>query len=318
MRLKILCIVHENRTVAIAPLRLSHYNFAAQLPYGVIEPLGYKRAGATGGDYTGLMFPNNETECLYTVLSYLVKHNNWDFIYLIDLPESAIDLSNLAIASKAAALKFKVETGKICPYLPLPNSIDVFNSQISKNLRQNLRKYMRKLKADYQKVEFKKYNEFDAMMIFFKLHQKRWESKKMHGVFGLQKIRDFYIDVASAYAQNGWLALYFLTANDEPIAANYSVIYDQRLYFCLGGLDPDYIKYSVGNLLHQKAIELCIANGIKEYDFLKGDEEYKFRWCTNYRRNFGIRFVNNKLASNFYYSIVTIAKQLKINRMLQN
>ena len=43
-----------------------------------------------------------------------------------------------------------------------------------------------------------------------------------------------------------------------------------------------------------KVLELCVENKIREFDFMQGEEPYKFRWTNNYRRNFNIRFVNNK------------------------
>lgn len=312
-QLRILCAEDKNEIVAIAPLRQSCYNFANPFSYNVIEPLGYRGLAPEGADYTGLLLAEREAECLQLFLNYLVGQSDWDFIYLMDTPGTSIIPDLLAKMSKNIPLISELEKGVICPYISLPTSIDILMSKLSKNLRQNLRKYMRRLEKDYRRVEFKKYDEFgsikDAMTIFFKLHQKRWKSKHMLGVFNTQKLRDFYIDVAKLFADNGWLALYFLTANDEPIAAEYSFVYNLKMYFCLGGFDPDYSQYSVGNLTHQKAMEKCILNKIKEYDFLKGDEPYKFRWTTKYRRNLGIRFVNKSFNSHLYHWGIKIAKK---------
>ena len=180
---------------------------------------------------------------------------------------------------------------------------------------------MRRLKEDYKKIDFRKYDEFgsvkDTMDIFFNLHQKRCRAKNLPGVFASKEIRDFYLEVAQLFASNGWLALYFLTANDEPIAATYSIIYNQKMYFCLGGFDPEYSRYSIGNLMHQKTIEMCIQSKIKEYDFLKGDESYKFRWTRTYSNNLNIKIVNKKFTSCLYHWGIRTVKQKKMDRIFE-
>ena len=69
------------------------------------------------------------------------------------------------------------------------------------------------------------------MALFFDLHQKRWKSRGGIGAFSSDKIRAIFLDRAKLFAQKGWLGLYFLTVNDKPVAANYSLKYNKKLYF---------------------------------------------------------------------------------------
>jgi len=320
-RLRILlCINHKEEIISIAPLRQSRYDIVGPFGYNVIEPLGYRGLMPEGGDYTGLILGEKEAECFKLFLNYLIEHDNWDFIYLYDIPATSA-IPDIIYKTSEPITKFEITNGAICPYISLPNSIEILISRLSKNLRQNLRKYQRRLKRDFIKVEFKSYEEYgsvnDAMTIFFDLHQRRWKLKGMPGVFSTQEVRNFYIDVARLFAKNGWLALYFLTVNDEPIGATYSVVYNHKAYFCLGGFDPSYSKYSIGHLLHLKTMEICIAKKIKEYDFLKGGEPYKFVWTKHYRRNINIKFVNNKITSKLYHQGIKTIKQIKIDKTLE-
>ena len=319
-KLRILCIEDENEIIAIAPLRRSRYSFVGPLGYDVIEPLGYRGLTPEGADYTGLILAKREAECLQLFLNHLVEHDDWDFIYLMDVPETSINPNLLAKASKAIPLKFVLEKGAICPYISIPNSMDTFLKELKGKFRKNLRRCMRNLEKDYHRVELKRYDEFgsveEAMKIYFELHQKRWKPKHMSGVFNTQEVRNFYIDVAKLFADNGWLALYFLTANDEPIATQYCFEYKQKMYYALGGFDPDYSQYSVGNLTLVKVIEKCIEKKIEEYDLLKGGEPYKFDWTEKYRRNLGIRFVNKRFTSNLYHWGIRTVKQTKMDKLL--
>ena len=139
----------------------------------------------------------------------------------------------------------------------------------------------------------------------------------MPGVYHTQENRNFFLNVTKRFARKGWLALYFLTANDEPVAGLYCLEYKQKMYGGLSGFDPDYSKYGVGNLIIAKVVEKCIQKKIKEFDFLKGGEPYKFKYTARYRRNLNIRFVNKKrLTSNIYNWGMSIAKKTKIDKIL--
>jgi len=313
-KLKVLYIEDNDRIIAIAPLRLSRYNFAGSFGYNVIEPLAFRHA-----DYTGFILAEREIDCLKLFFNYLYDQNGWDFIYLYDIPGTSIIPELLPKLVKALP-KFELTKGVACPYVLLPTSFDIFIKAVSTKLRKNLRRCIKNLQKDYGKVELKKYDELgsveEAMHIFIRLHQKRWNLKGMPGVYNTQKRHNFGLDAAKVLADKGWLALYFLTVNDEPIATQYCLEYKQKMYFGLGGFDPDYSKYSVGNLITAKVIEKCIEKGIKEYDFMKGDEPYKFDWTTKYRRNFNIRFVNKKLTSNLYDLGIKAIKQVGMDKIL--
>ena len=119
----------------------------------------------------------------------------------------------------------------------------------------------------------------------------------MPGFFKNQYIKDIFVEIAEGFSERGWLALYFLMVEEEPVAAQFCAEYNQKMLYFLGGFDVEFSKYSVGNLITAKIIEACIKRGVKEYDFLKGAESYKFRWTKQFRRNYGFRFTNGRAVS---------------------
>lgn len=319
--LRILCIENgNNKMIAIIPLRFSHYAFASTLKYKVIEPLGYM-----GAEYNGFIIPSQEITHSVTlfklILRYLEEKNDWDFIYLYEFPETSIvprmlmKLNNL--------FKFEAIKGSICPYIRLPNSIDTLIESLNPNFRKNLKKRLRKLEKDFKAVELKSYKDFgtvdEAMNVFFNIHQKRWMSKGKTGVFASEVTRNFFVDIAKIFAEKGWLALYFLTVNDEPIAARYGFAYNRKMYFCLSGFDPNYSDYAPGHIVNMKVIEKCIRDGFTECDFLHGGEPYKFYWTNNYRLNVGFRFVNKRRVSARVYNLAIKVRIYGSNsRILKN
>lgn len=313
--LRTLYATDGNKILAIAPLRKSRRSFNGLFSYNVIEPLA---SGNT--DYTGIILSEHETECLQMFLKHLFKQKDWDFIYLHDIPETST-LLNLFKKNHDQFPNFTVQEGIICPYLTLPDSTEELLSGLSARFRKNLRRSLRKLEHDQGKVELKEYQKLgsleETMQILFDVHQKRWETLGEPGAFKTQWFRDMFLASAKLFAEKDWLRLYFLTADDKPTATLLAFEYNQKMYANIYGFNPIYSAYGVGNLTTMKVLERCIEKKIKEFDFMQGDEPYKFRWTTKYRRNFNIQFVNNKPTSKLIRLGIQAVNRTKLRGLLK-
>jgi CelD/BcsL family acetyltransferase involved in cellulose biosynthesis len=310
-KLRVLYVTDNNRIIAIAPLRQSSVEFKGCLGYKVIEPLAH---GNT--DYSNFILSEKATECLRIFLSYLYERADWDYLYIYDVPETSI-LVDLLSKDGSLFPRFEAEKGVVCPYIEIPSSAEEMFGNLSSNFRSYLHRSLRKLEKTCGEVEIKEYQELgslkDSLRIFFDLHQKRWVSKGQSGNFRNKEQRGIFSYTAKLLEEKNWFALYFLTADNKPIAAKYCLKYKQKLYDNLSGWDPEYSAYSVGNLLLLKILEKCIAEGIREYDFMQGAESYKFRWTNRYRRTLNLIFVNSKLNSQLIRFGRSATKRLKMN-----
>jgi CelD/BcsL family acetyltransferase involved in cellulose biosynthesis len=312
--MRLLFAMDEDKILGIAPLRQSSYKLFNGLSYTVIEPLAYGNS-----DYTGIILTERETECLQSFVKYLFQYKNWDFIYLYDIPETSI-LSNILIQSRQSFPRFTIEKGRICPYLPLPDSVDDLLEGLSAKFRKNLRRSIKALEANFGKIELKQFDELfsleEGMAAFFDLHQKRWLSKGNEGVYHTDESRQKTMNSVKFLAEKGWLQLYFLTVDNKPIATQFCLEYKQKLHYGLGGFDPAFSSYSVGNIIILKVIEQSIQRKIKEYDFMKGAESYKFNWTNLYRHNLRITFVNRKITSKVLKVGINAARKTGLKRSL--
>jgi len=123
------------------------------------------------------------------------------------------------------------------------------------------------------------------MQFLFELHQKRWESRGLPGIFANQRSRDFNLDIAKFLFHRKWLCLFLLRLSGKPVSVAYGFKYRSKFYEYITGLDPEYKKYNVGNLLRAHMISKLIQEGLTEFDFMRGAEEYKDRWNTLTRWN---------------------------------
>ncbi|MEM2506528.1 MAG: GNAT family N-acetyltransferase [Candidatus Aenigmatarchaeota archaeon] len=301
-KLLLLTVEDEGEIIAIAPLMLSKY----KLPiFGTIKKVEF--VGARHSDYSNFIISKKEMECIKFILDYLLNSvAEWDWIELKEIPETNSDAYHNRLFSE---VPFKLRLNKrvcnICPYISLPSTFDALRSKLSKNMRQNLNKYLRRIKANYY-IEFKRYDEagfsvMDAMKIFMKLHEARWTEEGESGAFKDNlRFRDFHFEIAKTFSDKGWLGLYFLLADREPISTQYTFEYGDKIYYYLGGFDPKFSSYSVGNLTIMFLLEKSIQKGFREYDMMRGNEPYKLFWTRNFRRNFEIRIVKKGLTRKFY------------------
>jgi CelD/BcsL family acetyltransferase involved in cellulose biosynthesis len=274
-RLVLLLAEHDGKILGIAPMMYTVHRMFG-LRRGKIEFIS-----TPGADYNDFILADKNEESLRFFLDYLNNlPERWECIDLIDIPQEANSLGLLRDVSKI------LTRAHVCPYIRLPKSYDAFLGSLNYKKRKNLRRASRSLEKDF-KVEFVDCSGTqyfaEGIESFFELHQKRWESKGFCGVFGDQRSRSFHMDIARSFAEKGWLGLYLLKVFDHPVAAHYGFKYRSKFYSYLTGFDPRYSKYGVGSLLAANIIARCIQDGLVEFDFLRGTEEYKERWNTTAR-----------------------------------
>ncbi len=82
--------------------------------------------------------------------------------------------------------------------------------------------------------------------------------------------------VMAELLERGELDLRWLVANGAPVAINYSIIRDNRIFYYQGGRATDLPKrVRPGIVLHLHTIRAAIEAGRVEYDLLGGDMPYK-------------------------------------------
>ena len=80
-------------------------------------------------------------------------------------------------------------------------------------------------------------------------------------------------------AQAGWLKLFFIEVNGIEAAAMLCFDYNNEFLLYNSGYDPEqFANLSPGNVLTAYTIQEAIRLGRIRYDFLRGDEDYKFRF----------------------------------------
>jgi CelD/BcsL family acetyltransferase involved in cellulose biosynthesis len=276
-RLLILVAEDGNKITGIAPLMYSVHKMFG-LRQGRIEFIGTRDS-----DYCDFILAEKAGECVELFIKYLQSiAEKWTCIRLMDIPANAACLPYLRELSK------DLDPIHECPYISLPESYEKFLMNLTRNQRKNIYRTSRRAEETF-KVEFIDHSTpellYEGMQYLFDLHQKRWKSRGFPGIFADERARAFNLDIAKLFSERRWLCIFLMRLTSKPVAAAYGFKYQSKFYEYVSGFDPAYSKYNVGNLLRAHMISTLIHDGIIEFDFMRGAEEYKSRWNTKSRWN---------------------------------
>ena len=92
------------------------------------------------------------------------------------------------------------------------------------------------------------------------------------------QMRSFFRELAHVMHDAGWLQLAFLEVSGQKAAAYFNFIYGNRVLVYNSGLDwQSFPHLSTGIILAAYCIQYAIEQGCEVFDFMQGDERYKYQ-----------------------------------------
>ena len=283
-RLNILLIEKEQQVIGIFPF------MKTECRIGLFKIHLLETIASEACDYGVLIPSDSRDEEITALLVYLEEElaKGKLVLRLRYVPEGSKFLELLRrYASLVSENLFVQESATTsAPYVSLPATWDEYFGSLSQNRRHTLRRKLRSL----EKAHNVAYRECtadtleDELNKFFELHQRRWKSVNVSGVFSDPKMKEFYRDVATQFRKKGWLHFFCLTIDNEVVSATYCFVYNRKLYCDIMARDDRYAKYSVGHIHHMFLIKDAIDKHLLEVDFLRGEEPHKFHWTKSVRR----------------------------------
>ena len=264
-QLFVLAVTNETRLVGLAPLFITNTRSLSLLGTGI-------------SDYLDLLLDDRVcNDAAAAIFAHLCEHRNaWDECDFQNLRHT----SPLLTMKSCAGFSERLQEQNFCPVVLLPASAQRYLDSLSHQLRHNLDYYQRRL-ATLGDVEIEcagEHNFGELFDAFVKLHEARWQMNSMPGVLCDENVRSFHPEAATGFLASGALRLYALRINGRIIASLYGFHHAARTYYYLGGFDPEFKQYSPGTVLVAHAITEAIREGAREFDFLRGREDYKYRW----------------------------------------
>jgi len=173
----------------------------------------------------------------------------------------------------------------ICPFAQLPGDWDAYLDRLSANTRQKIRRVLRQIeKSDEFRITQANKDTIDGDIdILLRFWKVRWGALKGKRIDGILKTNRMMLRHCF---ETGVLFLPILWHGDRPVCALATLVDDRKksFLFYMAGRDPTYDGPPPGLVLHAHSIRHAIGNGIVTYDFLRGNEPYKYSFGVEERR----------------------------------
>ncbi len=261
-----LCMVYEGRQlVGIAPLVGLEGDSTAQ----TLQLVG----GTDVSDYLDVIAEPTHVPAVWTAVLDALE---WHTLDLHALPEASPTRPALARLAAERGYGFAEKVEDVCPLFSLPQSWDDYLALLGKKNRHELRRKMRRLEQEADarvRITHDIAALADDVDAFITLHR---TSAGRKGRFMDARMTEFFHALARVCFMEKWLYLTFLDVNGRLAATTLSFKYGRTLALYNSAYDLRFQRLSPGVLLVAHVIREAIASGLQTFDFLRGDERYKY------------------------------------------
>ncbi len=232
-------------------------------------------------DYLDLIASADKAQAAWTaVFDRLCSPDfpTWHALDLCNIPEASPSRPILRQIAEQYGFHWHEEINEVCPVITLPQTFDEYLDTLDKKQRHEIRRKLRRAHGAGVSIRQigpednleQAVNDFLTLLQLSTFEKRDWLNDGRRAVFH---------ETARAALENGTLQLLFAEIEGERAAALFNFDYKNRIWVYNSGLNPTiYGNLSIGVVLTAKAIEMAIENGRSEFDFLRGNEEYKYRF----------------------------------------
>jgi CelD/BcsL family acetyltransferase involved in cellulose biosynthesis len=277
----LLCARQAGELIGLLPLGVEELPAFGGLRQ--IRRLSLLGEGFGGADYLDLLAkPEAAHAAAVAIFEWLARTAEFDLLELDGLASDSPSLARLTERFETTPqLRYRCATRFVCPQVELAGDWSrlLKRSRRADNFKRRLRQIRNYGGFEYRSVTAPT-EAGAAFERFLALHEPRWSAQGGSDFTGHEALRAFHRDLVQRLAQAGLLRFDELWVEGACRASIYGIDDGQRYCFYNSGYDPAWKHASPGLVLLGLSIEAALARGVKLYDFLRGDEGYKFDWAT--------------------------------------
>jgi len=102
-------------------------------------------------------------------------------------------------------------------------------------------------------------------------------------------------------AERGWLLVHYLVVEERPVAYQLGFRFAGRIYAYNAAYDNSVASAHPGIHLVVHLIQRAFAEGVVEFDMMRGEEVYKQHWATGHRTERQLVGTSGSLVSSLSY-----------------
>ena len=233
-------------------------------------------------DYLDFIVDEARLEAVYAAFAdFLAEHRSqFDVLDFCNIPFDSPTRRLLPEMLKQRGFDTAVEQQEVCPVIELPDDWSAYLRLLDKKQRHEVRRKMRRIQGSEASIDWYFVNgahDLNEEVTQFVRLMAASDPEKRRFLQDEGNLR-FFRAIVPLLQERGWLQLNFLTIGEARAAAYINFIYGDRVMVYNSGLAHDvYGDWSPGIVLLAYNIRHAIEQGFAYYDFLRGDEAYKYR-----------------------------------------
>lgn len=270
----IACYAEDDRLIALAPWFIEDHPERGR----VIRSIGCVDVT----DYLDVIIDTAYVEAVLSCLAECLQgcRAEFDLIDLCNIPETSPTYQHFPKILQQHGFSVEVKQQEVCPVITLPADWEAYLSLLDKKQRHELRRKLRIAEGAEQPVAWYivgREHDLNAEIERFLFLMAASDPRKAEFLKNLQN-QTFFKGMMLLAQEQGWLQMSFLTVGGEACAAYVNFDYGDSIQVYNSGLHKEGYDYlSPGIVLLAYNIRHAIENGRKEFDFLRGNESYKYR-----------------------------------------
>lgn len=292
-------------------------------------PLVLRPPGLGVSDYLDLLLPPDPAAAelaLERLLDWLLAADGWALLDLPNLPDESPTAELLRRAAERRGLRHSCLETYRRPYLALAGSWEQYLASRPPKLRYNLRARRRQL-ATRGELRFRHYSQPEEVARLLpravEIHARRWRDQHTSTLFSRSEAAQrFYAEAAGRLAGRGWLNLAALELDGRLLAFALCLLQQDKLYYYLPAFDPEFARFAPSTTLLAHLIEWAYARGLREVDFMLGEESYKEQWASGSRGTRRLVLAapgsRGRLALEAFHSLLAARQQARQSETLRS
>ena len=253
----------ENRVIGIAPLILTG-----------------QTASIIGNpdvcDYADFIVAPGKGDVFCAALLDEFKQRGVELLSLASVRPDSVVMTSMLTTARQCGCEVACEKDEVTLERDLPATWNEYLQILSTKQRHEVRRKLRRLE-EAGTVGYRFIEDVALVPGFMDVFIRQFvESRTDKATFMTAEMGNFFRSMTDVIFEAGLLRLSVLELDSVPVAALIAFDYNDVVYLYNSGYNPVYSSLSVGVLSKALCIKDSIERGKKRFDFLKGDERYKY------------------------------------------
>jgi CelD/BcsL family acetyltransferase involved in cellulose biosynthesis len=203
---------------------------------------------------------------------------HWEVLDLYNLLQASPTLAVLESEASKRGWEHKQIHLQPSPYIPLPGDYETYLTGIDKKQRHEIRRKFRNVESSLAEGDFYFVEEREQLASEIQAFIDMMAQDPNKREFLTDAMQQHLHNTAEIAFDHGWLQLSFFTLDGKKAAAYLSFRFTNRIWCYNSAWDWEFRDFSPGWVLLAYLIQWANENGIDEFDFMRGDEPYKYKF----------------------------------------